>query len=231
MHKISVNVISVIILAGIAGCAGTGKTRFSEPLIRVSGGINKGGITENTDLSLIPGTEVDAFTGATNTGAHAGVHIFVPKGAGGFETGLEYMYNNQTFTYNDAGLNSVGFRNIYCSQLQVPALWNFGLIKNNRGQGLMHLKIGPVAQINMPLVKSFGINLPDYQIRPLSGGVSLGMSITPLSFKNGNRLGFYVEGYRGTRVFEDYYNRKEFETTGSSYMKAGISFEFGNRNE
>ena len=44
-------------------------------------GSNIGGITENTDLSLVPGVEVppeatvDAFTGATKTGFNAGVHV------------------------------------------------------------------------------------------------------------------------------------------------------------
>jgi hypothetical protein len=44
-------------------------------------GANKGGITENTDMTGVPGAEVppeateDAFSGGTHTGINAGIHV------------------------------------------------------------------------------------------------------------------------------------------------------------
>ncbi len=48
-------------------------------------------------------------------------------------------------------------------------------------------------------------------------GATLCFSTTPFRLNNGARLGLFVDGYRGTRGYEDFYNRAEFEIPGTSY--------------
>lgn len=53
------------------------------------------------------------------------------------------------------------------------------------------------------------------------GGL-FGISAYPVRFGNGSKLGFYVDAYRGSQIYEDYYNQKVFETPGSNFVKGGI---------
>ena len=75
--------------------------------ISLQAGGNIGGITENTDMSVVPGVEVpaeatvDAFSGATYTGANLGVRLNKKLKRNQVELGLDYMYNHQNFNYID----------------------------------------------------------------------------------------------------------------------------------
>ena len=57
------------------------------------------------------------------------------------------------------------------------------------------------------------------------GGL-FGISAYPVRFGNGSKLGFYVDAYRGSQIYEDYYNQKVFETPGSNFVKGGIRYRF-----
>lgn len=57
------------------------------------------------------------------------------------------------------------------------------------------------------------------------GGL-LGISAYPVRFGNGSKLGIYIDVYRGSQIYEDYYNQKVFETPGSSFVKGGIWYRF-----
>ena len=59
--------------------------------------------------------------------------------------------------------------------------------------------------------------LQSCQYNFFSGGVTLGLAAFPVSFDNGSRLGLYVDRYRGSQIYKDFYNQPEFEVPGSSY--------------
>ena len=61
-------------------------------------GINHGGVVENTVLSLIENTEVDAFTGATAPSVYSGVHYEYPLGKQSIEAGFDVLFHQQNFT-------------------------------------------------------------------------------------------------------------------------------------
>ena len=191
-------------------------------------GTNTGGIVENTEIvktNLVP---VDAFTGATNTvrpGFNVGAHVAAPFLLNSVETGVDVMTNNHVFTFKDAINNYNGNRKIDLYQFMLPLTYNFGFFKKNNPLGAFQIRIGGVLQYNLLYVKSNGA-LPDYTFKPFSAGATLGFKLIPFHFNNQTYLGFYLDGYRGSRIYEDFYNQSSFQMPGSSYLKWGILFQF-----
>lgn len=203
----------------------------SKTTVSIYAGANVGGITENTDMSVVPGAVappeaiVDAFTGATHTGVNAGVHVARRLGRFELESGLDYMYNYQSFNYIDAGNFYMGQRNLDVSQLMIPATVNIPLLHSLLPSLDFRFKIGYMGQVNMVKVADMGI-LPDYSVKGWSGGLTAGLSAYPVHFGNGSQLGLYLDVYRGSQVYEDYYNQSDFEMPGSSYVKMGLTYKF-----
>lgn len=199
------------------------KSRFE-----VIAGVNTGGIVENTNMDEV-GSEPDAFTGATKKngselGIHTGGHVQLPVWSQAILTGVEVMYNKQEFYYNDAQMGYYGMRKIGTTQVMVPLCFQAGFFRKQQADGMLKLKIGYVSQLNFVDVADDASELPNYSHNTYSGGINLGISLTPFTFHNGARLGFYVDGYRGTRIYEDYYNQPGFKVPGSSFMRGGIIY-------
>lgn len=197
-----------------------------KPVYSIQAGINKGGIVENTDIENEPGTGVDAFSGATKTGFNVGGRVVLPLKRNAIESGLDFMQNRQTFSYDDAVNDYLGKRDITISQFVIPLTWNLGII-NQRGQGnRLEIKLGPAFQLNLMDTRENGTNLPVFSYNRWSAGLSAGISATPVIFEDGSKLGLFVESYRGSQIYEDFYNQNDFEIPGSSYSKFGIVFHF-----
>ena len=90
----------------------------------------------------------------------------------------------------------------------------------------MEVKLGYVAQCNMLKETGREGTIPSREFNRRSHGPTLGITLKPFRLSNGNQLGLYVEGYRGSAIFRDPYNRDEYEMTGSAYVKTGLFFEF-----
>jgi hypothetical protein len=212
------------------GCTITEKSQRAYKF-SVQTGLNRGGITENTNLNIVPnvkvgtGAIVDAYSGATRPGMNIGLHINKPLKYGEVESGLDYMVNYQTFTYADKENMYTGIRKLSVSQFMIPVTYNFILFKKLLPSLDIQFKCGYLVQINYVSGKDSGI-LPDYSVIKLSNGVVFGFSTFPVKFKNGSRLGFYIDAYRGSQIYEDYYNQKSYEIPGSSYIKGGLRFQF-----
>lgn len=216
--------LSILILTG---CNISKQGDALHPYYRVQAGLNKGGITENTDLTKTTDIQPDAFSGATKTGLNASGHVVLPLKRNAIESGIDYMYNSQTFTLNDATNGYNGTRKIGTSQFMVPLTYNVGFFKKNNLLGSLQVKIGYLMQFNMFSVTNNGSSLTDYSTKGFSSGITAGISATPFKFENGNRLGFYFDGYRGSKIYDDFYNRSIYEMPGSSFMKFGIIYQFG----
>ncbi|MGF1585488.1 MAG: hypothetical protein ACFCUM_09225 [Bacteroidales bacterium] len=78
--------------------------------------------------------------------------------------------------------------------------------------------------VGYPVVTNHSRELPDNNSNLFSGGVTVGLSAFPFSFDNGARLGLFIDGYRGSQIYKDYYNQPEFEIPGSSYGRIGIVY-------
>jgi hypothetical protein len=219
--------VALIILTGCASSRKVSEAYQNRKVkFGVEAGANKGGIVENTDLSKVENAPVDGFTGATSMGFHAGGHAVIPVGRNDVQAGLNYFYSPQKFTYNDAVNSYFGTRKISLSQLVVPVTYNINLFKRKLDAGTLSLKIGGVLEYNMPSIRDEGSHLTDYSIKKLSGGVTLGISTMPFRFSDQSRLGLSFDVYKGTQIFDDFYNRAEYEMPTSSYMKLSIIYQF-----
>ena len=221
--------LGVITFMTISACTATDKTQ-REFKFSVKAGLNKGGITENTDLTIVQNAEPvggkpDAYSGATSMGGNIGVHVNKPLVYGEIESGLDYMYNHQTFTYTDQGNMYIGSRNLSVNQFMIPLTYNFELLKKVLPSAEFQFKLGYMGQINFVSVNGTGI-LPKYSINRWSNGAVFGISAYPFKFANGSKLGFYVDAYRGTRIYKDFYNQDSFKMPGSSFVKVGIRYQF-----
>ena len=223
----------VIYLIGIAllaiGCSTKTLTYENEQSAikyRVQLGSNKGGVVENTDFSTIPNTPIDAYSGATSTGFNASGKIIIPLKRNALETGVDFMHNSQTFNYADQVNGYDGQRKLGITQIMVPITYSIGLFKKHHPEGLVQVKVGYAAQFNLFAISNGTGNLPEYSTNVFTNGATLGFSTMPFRMKNGAKLGCYIDGYRGSQAYEDFYNRTEFEMPGTAFIKYGIIYQF-----
>lgn len=226
MRDIKLTVIIALML--FSGCSIVSKKSVTEkrnPVYRFQLGSNKGGIIENSDMSAIPGSGVDAFSGATVRGYNASGKVLLPLKYNSAETGIEIMSNKQVLAYNDQQNNFVGQRSIALTQFMVPLTYSIGIFKKNAPEGLIQLKFGYLAQFNHFRFDSKG-QLPDYSTKVFSSGAVFGLSTCPFKLGNGSRIGVFMDAYRGSPAYHDFYNQPEFEMPGTAFVKYGIIYQF-----
>lgn len=233
MTKLINSIIWFLLIQVLSSCSAIREFAVERDLkFSLQCGANTGGITENTDMTVVPNVRVpaeanvDAFTGATRLGFNAGVHVNKKLKSNQVETGLDYMYNYQTFNYIDAGNFYIGVRRLKVSQNMLPFTYNFNLFKNLFPEAGIQLKVGVTGQVNFISTNGTGISLPDYSVKAYSFGPAFGFFVYPFQFNNGNKLGFYFDVYRGSQIYEDYYNQLGFEMPGSSFLKFGFRYQF-----
>jgi hypothetical protein len=217
---------SILLFAGCISQQSASNKVKNKPVFKIQAGINKGGIIENKDLKQIPNTKVDAYSGATRTGFNTGVKVLFPIKRNAIETGIDYMYSNQIFTYQDNDNGYVGKRKLGTSQFMVPLTYNFGFFRKKYEEGLFTFKLGYLVQLNAVNVNNITGSLPEYKLLKFSSGFTAGFATSPFHFKNGSKLGLYIDLYRGSRIYEDFYNLKGFDMPGSSFIKYGMSYQF-----
>jgi len=240
MPKTIKRVLLSFFLLTLFGCSSLNNTtndneKKRKPEYRLQAGINHGGIIENTDLSVddvdaysgaTEKVEADAFTGATKLGANAGVHILFPVRKNYIETGIDFMFSNQTLNYNDDVNGYFGKREIGTSQFLVPVTYNLGLIRKRYSEGLFQIKLGYVLQYNIFNISDNGNSLPEYSTKDFSSGIAFGFATTPFTLANGSKIGLYLDLYRGSPMYDDFYNGDNFDMRGSGYLKVGIIYHF-----
>lgn len=221
------NLQILLILSMIISSCSTTDISQRKAKISVQAGLNKGGITENTDLESIniPENQSDVFTGATKTGYNIGLHINKPLKYGEIESGLDFMQNKQTLKYSNPNLNHLGQRQLTVNQLMIPITYNFIIFKKHLNKNEIQLKIGYLGQLNFVNTKDNG-KLPDFDIKKWSNGAVFGISAYPIVLKNNNKIGIFADLYRGSQIYIDEYNKTEFEMPGSSFLKYGIRYKF-----
>ncbi len=231
MKKTAITFILVLSFVMINSCSTTEQTTDRKLKFSLQGGTNIGGITDNTDMSVVPNVKVppeasvDAFTGATRTGFNVGMHVNKTLKRNQIEAGIDYMYNHQTFTYNDAENNCIGVRELKVSQVLFPVTYNFIFLRKRFPHADIQLKAGYLGQLNFISTNETGL-LPEYSSNAWSNGLTFGISAFPFQFNNGSKLGFYFDMYRGGQIYEDYYNQTSFNMPGSSFMKFGVKYQF-----
>ena len=144
------------------------------------------------------------------------------------ETGLDFASQGQTFHYHDPQAGWVGSRQLLTRQWMLPLTLNLAILRRHSPEGLLMLRGGYNLQYNMLQIKCQGV-LPDYSTHPFSRGLLLGVETTPVCLGQNYRAGFYLEAYRGSRIFTDPFNPMDSEIPGSSFVRAGIVIRFSSR--
>lgn len=220
--------ISIFILLLLSSCSFTGYLK-NKSKVSFQAGINQGGIVDNTDMSVVPGVEptpestIDAYSGATRMGGSAGVRFNIPLLRNEVETGLDFMYNSQEFSYADQGNHYIGARDLQLSQFMLPVTYNFILFRKLLPGAELQIRLGYLAQFNLLQAEGTGL-LPDYSFNRFSNGATLGLSAYLVKFRNGDKLGLFIDGYRGTQIYKDHYNQESFEIPGSSFARFGLRY-------
>ncbi|MCK4662619.1 MAG: hypothetical protein KAT68_07125 [Bacteroidales bacterium] len=233
MKKTAITFILALSFIIINSCSTTEQTTATDRKLKFSFqvGANLGGIIENTDMTVVPNVKippeasVDAFTGATRIGFNAGMHINKALKRNQIEAGIDYIYNHQTFTYNDAENMYIGIRELNVSQVLFPLTYNLELLKKHFPDADIQFKVGYLGQLNFISANGTGV-LPEYSLNAWSNGLTFGISAFPFQFDKGSKLGFYFDMYRGSQIYEDYYNQSSFAMPGSSFMKFGVKYQF-----
>jgi hypothetical protein len=198
----------------------TGKNQFHANL-----GFNHSGIIENTDMEQVPGAPVDAFTGATSMGYNTGVHVEHTFKRNSIESGMDLIFNNQKFTYNDQVNQFSGERKIITTQFRIPITYNIAIFRNSKLENIAQIKFGITPGLNFHSVNNSGANLPGYSFSHFSFGAIAAFTITPFHFQNGKYVGFTVEMFRiGQKVYSDFYQKGD--VPGLSNLGYTINYGF-----
>ncbi len=189
-------------------------------------GINHGGITENTDLSSISNSNnIDAYSGATKIGFNAGFHFNLDLKKHQLENGVDYMFNHQIFNFHDEKTQFIGVRELFVHQIMFPLTFNFKIFNKQYPQKDLLLKLGYLGQLNMVHTDDKG-KLPEFEINKWSNGITFGLSSCLIQLKNKNKIGIYLNFYRGSILYKDYYNLPAYKMPGTSFVKLGIQYQF-----
>ena len=190
----------IVVLFFSLGCSTSSNLESSDKVInyRLHAGISTGGVVENTDMTVVENAAVDAFSGATKKGINLGGRVSVPLKWNYIETGIDYTLNSQKFTYNDLINNYVGSRNLNVSQFTIPVTYRIGLFRKKHPEGLFQIKIGYAAQLCFIGIDNESGTIPEATTSWFANGAIFGLSTTPFQIEGRGKIGFYVEGYRGT---------------------------------
>jgi len=190
--------------------------------ISILAGLSSGGLVENTEMSGINGvSNVDAITGATKTLFNSGIHTEIDIKGHKIETGLDYITFDQSIEYMVPSLSVNGQRDVQFHQLRLPLTYNFQFFRDSQNYSRLILKAGfSMGYTFSKSVSDFG-NIPDYKFTNWDYGPTLGVSVFPLQLKQNYRIGFYLDLYRGSQIYEDIYHKAE-GIGGQSFMKFGV---------
>ena len=204
----------------LMGCSTTSKVENSKQNIityNIQVGTSWGGIIEDT--------KIDAVTGATSSSINFGFHPEFNILDKNIETGIDFLYYKQSFTYLDNVEGFDGKREFRFAELRVPLTYNFQLFKNEYSEGRLLIKLGLSAGYRVyENIEQIG-TVPDYTFDEFSIGPTLGLSTTPFTINNKLKLGFYLDLVRGSKVYEDPYITTD-EVGNMSNMKFGILLKF-----
>ncbi len=205
----------------------TGATK-TEIVFAILAGPSYGGIVDNRDASgiAVP-SDVDAITGATKLAYSAGIHTIL-KGYGiAVEVGLDYIKFDQSVEYNMPSISVNGTRRFEFQQIRLPMLYNFEYFKNhlNKAKFVSKLGVSVGYTFNKTITDSEDSeNMPAYEFFDWEVGPAFGIFYYPFEFSQSYRLGFYIDFYRGIKIYEDVYHEGIF-LGDNTFLRFGVIFE------
>ncbi len=198
--------------------------------VRLSGvsllsGVSAGGIVENSGTSGIEGAgDADSISGATEPGYNGGVHAEWEWKNHHAETGFDYIGFAQSVDYDLPGFGVEGRRDFRFHQIRMPLTYNLHLLKNMESDPGLILKAGLSGGYTFHESIEDSGSLAEYRFSRWDFGPTLGAAVYPFPEGKAFRMGFYLDFYRGSRIFEDIYHQEE-GLGGQSYMKLGVTIE------
>ena len=216
-HFFSTSLISIACI--ICMQCNSQKEIFSpdKPLISLRAGGSWGGVVEETT--------VDGISGATNLSWHTGAHVEFYFNRNSIESGLDFIQYRQQISYNIPANQMEGRLDLNLSELRVPLTYNFRLLSSPVNENLLNLKLGVSAGFLVGEDAGISGTVPEYSVSGSNFGPTFGLSSTPVLLNNKQKLGLYIDFYRGSKVFDDMFHDAS-DTGGFSNLKFGLSFTF-----
>jgi len=212
--------LSVLTLS-ISSCS----TIKGDSTISILAGYSAGGLVENTEMSGIDGvSDIDSISGASKILYNAGIHTEINIKGHSIETGLDYICFDQSVGYKLPSLLVTGNRDFNFHQLRFPITYNFHLLKKAQNYSKLILKGGMSIGYTFSKLVTENGNVPDYTFTNWDYGPTLGVAVYPFLFKQNYRVGFYLDFYRGSQIYDDIYHESE-GMGGHSFMKLGVSVQ------
>lgn len=200
----------------------------SERGVRLSGvsflsGASAGGVVENSQAAGIEGGgTLDSITGATEPVFNAGLHTEWKWRNLRMETGLDYLGCSQTVDYQLPGFGVEGSRDFRFHQIRIPVTANLHLLKNRNSDPGLIIKAGVSGGYTFHDTINNSGSLEEYRFTRWDFGPTLGVAIYPFPAWKAYRPGFYLDFYRGSRIFSDPFHEAE-GLGGQSFMKFGVT--------
>lgn len=213
----------------LGSCRTTGTASgISKPAVRLSGvsflsGASVGGMVENSQaMGIEGGGTLDSITGATEPVFNAGIHTEWKWRNLRMETGLDYLGCSQTVDYQLPGFGVEGSRDFRFHQIRIPLTGNLHLLKNRNSDPGLIIKAGVSGGYTFHKTIDDSGSLEEYRFTRWDFGPTLGVAIYPFPAWKSYRPGFYLDFYRGSRIFSDPYHEAE-GLGGQSFMKMGVT--------
>ena len=205
----------------------TGATK-AETNFAFLAGASYGGLVENDNKNDISGvTAIDAITGATKLAYNVGIHSILKGHGRTIEIGLDYINLDKSIEYEMPSLSVSGTRSFKTHQIRLPLTYNFLFFKNHLERPRLVLKVGLSAGYTFSKTitdSDVSANMPDYEFSDWDACAKFGFCYYPFDFSKNYRLGFYLDSYRGLKVYEDIYHEAAY-LGGNAFTKFGILFE------
>ena len=223
------NALFAAIVSTLLNCASSRMPARNADLSHVSvsilAGSAAGGLVDNRKLlGETAAADLDAITGATKSTLGVGVHTEIPVGKIYIESGIDYLGFNQSFSFDHTREDVFASKSLTFHQLRAPLTINFHLLPRRENRPRLILRAGVSAgyTFHKSIIET-GVQ-PDYEFYNWDIGPTLGATYFPVILKNGQPLGFFLDVYRGSRIFDDIYHQEK-GVGAQSYFKLGLVYQ------
>ncbi len=198
------------------------KLAARQNIIIYTGG-NWGGLTGS-----LPFSETTNVSHATKLGANIGLHTELNIYGNHIETGLDYVYYNQDFIYNDSLNNISGTRTFFLHALTIPLTYNFHFFNREDGNPWLVFGIGMFGSWFFYEKVTDAGRLTDYHLNNANYGIYLHFIFYPFEFLDKNLLGIYVNLSRSINS-NNFYSDKYIlnnNAAGTASTTFGLAMKF-----
>jgi hypothetical protein len=176
-------------------------------------------------VCVAPNEPVDAVTSASRWGGNGGIHAEIDLAGHFIETGLDYSYFKNDYTYNNLSGNIDGTRSFTIQGITLPVMYNFHFFNRGNGDPRLILGLGLFGSyFPYHKVGETG-SMSSYNLKNWTAGPCLRISYYPLEIEDKYLLGLFLGLSRSINGFytDDYYKGTNAGNLG--FLDLGINLK------